>query len=520
MRMHDLNGKGDLFGLRSSLRRLALAFGVVGLATSGAPAARAASLLSVGTTPQTAPVPQAASVPHAVPVSQATVAPQAQQACQTVSAPLAASVSRAASVVVGAGAANLTETRGTLVVDGLRTPPGRLVLPYIHHHYPDRVRPTVFLLGGGPGQGNLKNQVPPGWLDDFDVVVLEYRGVGRSSLILDTPHFGRTLLTYGEGTPAQQAATLDAGYRAAFADLARHGIAFDEFSVDALADDIETLRRQLGLEQIYLAAHSFGTRVILSYQTRYRAHAAGSVLFSMNTPGGFLWQPAQTRQVWTRYRDALAASQPERAAALDQLLRNTAPRPSRYGFLPVNNARAMMIAFFLSFNSAGRDAALAALSNSRRGASLSWYLYSLGYPLFIRFGFNWADFFVKAYTSDCNREAIRQLGLQGQDTLFGSPSAPLFAGTDAFEAAGGRCDVPALEPDYRNTLAVIGQFDPSTPIERKPAGLPPQHFIVIPDAGHADVFFGKQADSAAWLRRFFLHPDQARPPGAGPGCAQ
>lgn len=94
----------------------------------------------------------------------------------------------------------------------------------------------------------------------------------------------------------------------------------------------------------------------------------------------------------------------------------------------------------------------------------------------------------------------------------GSPSSALFAGADGFEAAGGRCDQPALEPGYRNTLAINGEFDPSTPIERKPAGLPGERFVVIPDAGHADVFYGSQSGTAIWLRRFFLPPDQARPP--------
>lgn len=420
----------------------------------------------------------------------------------------------AAANTLPAPGASLKSEHGILEVGALRTPPGKMALPYMHYHDGRHARPTVFLLGGGPGLGNLKNSPPESWLGEFDVVVLEYRGVGRSSVILDSPHFARGLLEYGKGSPELQAAKLDAAYREAFADLARQGVAFDEFSVDALADDIEALRRQLKLDQIYLVAHSFGTRVALSYQSRYRARAAGAILFSLNTPGGFLWYPEQTRQVWTRYRDALIRSRPDQALELDQLLAASSPRPPKFGFLPVNNAKAMLVAFFLSFNRGGRDAALSALSASRSGASLPWYLYGLGYDLMIRFGFNWADFYLKAYSADCRREAIGHLRLQGQGALFGNPSSLLFAGADGFEAAGGHCDAPVLEPDYRNTLAIVGEFDPSTPIERKPEGLPAQRFIVVKDAGHADVFYGKQADTAGWLRRFFLHPDQARPPKA------
>jgi hypothetical protein len=71
------------------------------------------------------------------------------------------------------------------------------------------LRPTVFFLGGGPGVSNIKNKPPEQWLKDFDVVVLEYRGVGRSSLVLKTPHFARGLLRHGEGTPDRQFTDLD-----------------------------------------------------------------------------------------------------------------------------------------------------------------------------------------------------------------------------------------------------------------------------------------------------------------------
>jgi pimeloyl-ACP methyl ester carboxylesterase len=405
----------------------------------------------------------------------------------------------------------LAVENGKLDVAGLRTPLGQLVLPYVRYHYPGRLRPTVFLLGGGPGVSNIKNKPPEQWLKDFDVVVLEYRGVGRSSIVLKTPHFARGLLRHGEGTPDKQAAALDRAYRDAFADLARQGVDFTEFSVDAVADDIERLRAQLKLEQIYLVAHSFGTRVALSYQTRYRQRVAASILFALNTPGGFLWHPEETQQVWTRYRDALTSSRREQGDRLDQMLNTRSERPGKYGFLPLNDDKALTVAFFLSFNSGTRDSALDAMAAARTGSSAAWYMYALSYNMLIRFGFNWADFYLKAYTSDCDRAAIERVGVQGSKALFQSPSSMLFAGADAFEAAGGRCQPTQLVPDYRNTLAIVGEFDPSTPIERKPDGLPSERFIVVKGAGHADVLSNRDV-TANWLRQFFLHPDQAHAP--------
>lgn len=404
------------------------------------------------------------------------------------------------------------EIRGALVVRGLSSAPGEITLPYILYRTPGKPRPTVFFMGGGPGIGNLKNTPPAEWLRDFDVAVLEYRGVGKSSLILNTPHFARGLLKLKGSLSLEGAAPMKQAFRDAFADLRRQNVSFNDFSVKALADDLEQLRQELNIPYVYLVGHSFGTRIALSYQTRYRNRVAGSILFAMNTPGGFIWEPRQTQHVLQRYRDYLARSNPEQARHLTALL-ETPNRPSEwFGILPVNDAKARFVAFFMSFNSWTRDWSMRALASSLHGHSGYWLLFSESYNWFIRFGFNWADFFLKAYTADCDRDAIQRVDAQGKNAVFQSPSSVLFVGTDAYEAAGGRCSPDAFEPDFRNTLAINGEFDTTTPIERKPAALPDDRFIVIQGAGHADIFYPDQNATAVWLRRFFLHPDQSQPP--------
>jgi pimeloyl-ACP methyl ester carboxylesterase len=376
-------------------------------------------------------------------------------------------------------------THGRLAVSGLRTPPGRIELPYAHYRRGE-ARPTVFFLGGGPGVSNLKFVPPPEWLRDFDVVVLEYRGVGKSSIVLESKHFTRGLRQPLHGLSRRAAERMQPAFAAGFAELKSRHVDFEEFSVSALADDIERLRQQLGLDHVYLVAHSFGTRVALQYQTRYREQTAGAVLFAMNTPGGFIWYPADTESVWRRYRESGRLLGPH-------------SRPKRFGFLEIEDGRALMTAFFLSFNAPTRDRAFKAMSSSAR-----WYLLALSGDLVVRYGFNWADFFVKGYTSDCDRAAVAKADEQGSKALFQSPSAVFFSAIDGFEAAGGRCPSPPFEPDYRRTLAITGEFDPSTPIERKPGALPDHRFIVVKDAGHADVLYGDPAATAAWLTRFFL----------------
>ena len=168
----------------------------------------------------------------------------------------------------------------------------------------------------------------------------------------------------------------------------------------------------------------------------------------------------------------------------------------------------MVVAFFLSFNAGTRDRALEAMAKAKSGSTTNWFLFSLAYDFVIHMSFNWADFFVKAYTSDCDHAAIEEVDRQGGGSIFQSPSAVLFSATGAFEAAGGKCVPDVFEPSYERTLAIVGEFDPSTPLERKPAALPSDRFVVIKDAGHADVLYADRGATATWLTRFFLHPNE------------
>lgn len=420
----------------------------------------------------------------------------------------------------GAPAAQALETvRGSLIVGPLASRPGRIELPYVHYRRPGAARPTVFFLGGGPGISNLKFVPHAEWLRDFDVVVLEYRGVGRSSIQLGSGHFARGLRKLRGRLDSADAAIMKADFAAGFADLRRQGIVFDEFSVEALADDLELLRRALDLPSVYLVGHSFGTRVALSYQTRYRASVAASLLFAMNTPGGFIWQPSQTQAVLQRYQAYLARSDPARAAGLARLLAAPQPRPKHYGPFSLNDAKALFVTFFLSFNTWTRDHAYQALIRANEGAGGQWLLMEQSYDWFIRFGFNWADFFLKAYTADCDREAIRRADAQGAGASFQSPSSVLFAGMDGYEAAGGRCQPAAWTPDLRHTLAINGEFDTTTPLERRPAGMGNDQYIVIAGGGHADVFYPDHGRVAGWMRDFFLRPSHRQPPPAADAAA-
>ncbi len=104
--------------------------------------------------------------------------------------------------------------------------------------------PVVFL-HGGPGQGSQVFEAfgGPQLERTQRMVYLDQRGAGRS----DRPR-----------------------------DLSK-------YSMDIMVDDIEQLRRHLGVPRIALLGHSFGTRLALEYAARYPQHTAAVVLAAAAT---------------------------------------------------------------------------------------------------------------------------------------------------------------------------------------------------------------------------------------------
>jgi proline iminopeptidase len=104
--------------------------------------------------------------------------------------------------------------------------------------------PVIFL-HGGPGQGSQVFQAfgGPQLERTQRLVYLDQRGAGRS----DRP-----------------------------SNLSK-------YSMDIMVEDVEQLRRHLGVPRMALLAHSFGTRLALEYAARYPQHTAAVVLAAAAT---------------------------------------------------------------------------------------------------------------------------------------------------------------------------------------------------------------------------------------------
>ncbi|MDO4260158.1 MAG: alpha/beta hydrolase [Actinomycetaceae bacterium] len=379
---------------------------------------------------------------------------------------------------------------------------GTLRLPWKRWRKGDDIaRPTCFFLTGGPGISNLRFTPPRAWIENMDVVTLEYRGVGQSSLRLNAPSLNAAVLQPLSALSLAGAEGMRPYFAAGFQEMNEQGIVFEEFGLSALADDIEAARQELGCGKIFLIAHSFGTRIAQVVQTRYRASVAGSLLLGCNSPAhrGLIWFPGTTNSVWSRWAESDSAQEKGIGNDVAQRLLHGW---DRQGYWNPGDSAALMMAFFRSFSSDAQLPLMRTLLAAEKGKSPAWFFMGRSYSAVARLMFNWADFFLKGYLVEGDRRAIELADSQGENALFASPSSVFFSGLEEFYEAGGRQD-DAHSVNWSKTILVTGEFDTSTPIELLPEQVPTTHRIILPGAGHAQSLQQAKIQGVQWLQEYF-----------------
>jgi pimeloyl-ACP methyl ester carboxylesterase len=186
-------------------------------------------------------------------------------------------------------------------------------------------RGAVFVLAGGPGQsaseafgGDGLGLLAPA-LRRRDLIVLDQRGTGRSGL-LRCPALERSSL-------------FDAGLAAAGC-ARRLGARRHHYTSRASVDDIEAVRRRLGIPRITLYGTSYGVRVALGYALTYPGNVERLVLDSVVEPGGQdpFYRPslaAMPRVLRALCRSRCRAFTRDPLADLETLVDRMAARPLR-----------------------------------------------------------------------------------------------------------------------------------------------------------------------------------------------
>ncbi|MBK7642106.1 MAG: alpha/beta fold hydrolase [Planctomycetes bacterium] len=113
------------------------------------------------------------------------------------------------------------------------------------------------------------------------------------------------------------------------------GVDLAAYHTDASADDVDEVRRALGIEQLILWGESYGTHLSLAYLRRHGLHVARAVLLRVEGPDHTLKLPGTTQRHLERLHQLVAADPsicaelPDLLGAVQGLLARLAAEPVR-----------------------------------------------------------------------------------------------------------------------------------------------------------------------------------------------
>ena len=151
----------------------------------------------------------------------------------------------------------------------------------------------VFILLGGPGFSNF-TWSPPDWLyENYDVVIVGYRGVDGLVSLSCPEVYSRAHKHLGKDFYSEQArAEYAAAARQCATDHQEAGVDLSGYTVPAVVQDMEAARVALGYDRINLYSLSFGTRIAQIYAYMHPDSLHRLVLYGVSAPGSFVWDPA------------------------------------------------------------------------------------------------------------------------------------------------------------------------------------------------------------------------------------
>lgn len=171
-------------------------------------------------------------------------------------------------------------------------------------------RPIVFLMGGPGIPGSVMTPIPPYFTlfqklrELGDVIIVDQRGIGLSVPSIDCP--SSAALPTSAFTDTTQLISFIRNQIALCAARQRsRNIEPTAYSTLESADDVNALRKALGVPQIDLLAFSYGTRLALLIAQRHETSVGRMVLQGVNGPGLVVKRPGPVGRKLTRMNEIL-----------------------------------------------------------------------------------------------------------------------------------------------------------------------------------------------------------------------
>jgi pimeloyl-ACP methyl ester carboxylesterase len=368
----------------------------------------------------------------------------------------------------------------------------------------------LFILAGGPGQGAAALYASYAGAfarinREHDIVLVDQRGTGKSApLFCDYPDEWQEL-EMADDTAALRKATTDC--------LAKFGPRVRYYTTSAAIQDLDDVRRALGLPQIDLYGSSYGTRVAEAYMRRYPDSVHAAILDGVVDPELAIGPEtpldgeAALSLIMTRCRESrdCSAAYPQLSQDLDGLRRKFGPQKQ---IIDLDDPRSGLPRQ-IEFNRSLLNASLRFLSYGAASASLLPALIhqaALG---------NLRPLAVQAIM--VARQVGDQLASGMQNSVVCSEDVPFYAaagidrariaetyqGTDQLDALTEICrlwprgtadaDLHSALHSAIPTLLLSGEADPVTPprdAERLARGLLHHRHLVLPGEGHGQLATG------------------------------
>jgi pimeloyl-ACP methyl ester carboxylesterase len=184
--------------------------------------------------------------------------------------------------------------------------------------------PPIVFLPGGPGYPGTFLARTPEYLRLFerlsehsDVIVIDQRGAGLSEPSLQCATRG-SLPPEAFESEARVASALGAMVRSCVRMMRRDGYAIEAYNTAESVEDLEDLRRALGVDRLRLLAGSYGTELALETIRRHGDRIESAALAGIRGPD-MTWRFPSTRDLQLHRLSMLVAADPKWARTLPDL---------------------------------------------------------------------------------------------------------------------------------------------------------------------------------------------------------